>query len=70
FAQARAGKKLKVESLLEQMEEALEGKAENRIEAQIKGSLAFFHAVRDYAEKLLNGGILFRDIRLKGETIV
>ncbi|UZH05067.1 RNA polymerase recycling motor HelD [Heyndrickxia coagulans] len=70
FAQARAGKKLKVESLLEQMEEALEGKAENRKEAQIKGSLAFFHAVRDYAEKLLNGGIIFRDIRFKGETIV
>lgn len=70
YAQARVGKALKVESLLDQMEESLEGKTEHKETAQIKGSLEFFRAVEDYAKKLLEGGIIFRDIRFKGETII
>ncbi|WP_018664893.1 RNA polymerase recycling motor HelD [Heyndrickxia acidiproducens] len=71
YAQSRVGKTLKVESLLDQMEASLRAEKEEAGEmARIKGSLGFFRAIEAYAETLLKSGLLFRDIRFKGETII
>ncbi|KHD85339.1 helicase UvrD [Heyndrickxia ginsengihumi] len=72
YTQHHVGPSLKVESLLEQMEESLtEEETNERAQSiEIKGSLRFFHEIGEYAKQLLKGGIVFRDIRFKGEVII
>ncbi len=74
YAQSRLGSALEAESLFEQFEnrvndELIEG-GWRREAIRIKGSLAFFHAVHAYASNLINKGLVFRDIRFRGETII
>jgi DNA helicase-2/ATP-dependent DNA helicase PcrA len=74
YAQSRLGPVLEAESLFEQFENRVNDElieAGWRREAiRIKGSLAFFHAVQAYASSLINKGLVFRDIRFRGETII
>jgi DNA helicase-2/ATP-dependent DNA helicase PcrA len=74
YAQSRLGPAFEVESLFEQFENRVNdelAEAVWRKEAiRLKGSKSFFNAVQSYAENVMNDGLMFRDIRFRGETLI